>query len=615
MGLRQFLIDAWGWLNFKPVYADPTTGDPNRRAFPSAYATWVPEEDTRRLAAYTVLAAYDGGQAGELAEVRDGPSARERREYGDPAAFVDAITSDVLGDEQRIVVAGTEPDDTTTFDEEARAVQEDLLTWAEDEQLAMRMQQAERKAVGLGDAIYRVSWEPDKRRPVVRVMDPGFYFPILGDDGGEFPHRVHFAWEIPEDKRRGLKARLRRITYELGPIRPATVSGADRRGRPLRAFVGDEDDPQLTPGDTADEHGRIWRQYAWNDEPSDLTCYLTDATWLLEDLERTDDVDNLPMGKATYAQRGDGEVLDALDLLIDFIPVVHLPNTVPGAEEHWGKASLAAVLQIMDELAASDTDAARASATTGIPILSVSGLQDGRASVQVEPGTVFRLADGGRMDVVNTAPQLAQLLATVETLRERAAVNLRLPPIALGTQDPAQLPSGYALKISLGPLDKLIAAMRLARRHKYQLLLRFVQRLFIAGQHPDWIGRGVHPANMVFGAYTPTDRMGVLEEVATAYAARLISLETALRMLAEGGWPIEDIPEEIERIQSRAFDQAAALADATGDAAAVRDYLGMKPADPEQIPAPVLPGPSGPPAAEGTGVDAGQQQSRSPVNS
>ncbi|MFD5451198.1 hypothetical protein [Streptomyces sp. NPDC127100] len=615
MGLRQFLIDAWGWLNFKPVYADPTTGGPNRRAFPSAYATWVPEDDVRRLAAYTTLAAYDGNQAGELAEVRDGPEARERREYGDPASFIEAITSDVLGDEQRIVVAGVEDEDDSPDAEEARAVQDDLLTWAEDEQLPMRLLQAERKAVGLGDAVYRLSWEPAKRRPVVRVMDPGFYFPVLADDDGEFPVRVHFAWELPADPRRGLKDRLRRITYELGPIRPATASSADRYGRPQRTWAGSEDEPQLVQGDAADEAGTIWRQYAWNDEPSSVTCYLTDATWLLEDLERISDVDNLPMDKATYAQRGDGEVLNGLDLMIDFVPVIHLPNTVPAAGEHWGTASLAKVLQILDELAASDTDAARASATTGIPILSVSGMQDGRASLQVEPGTVFKLADGGRMDVVNTAPQLAQLLATVDTLRDRAAVNLRLPAVALGTHDPAQMPSGYALKISLGPLDKLVAAMRLARRHKYQLLLRFVQRLYIAGQHPDWVGRAVHPASLVFGAYTPTDRMGVLEEVATAFAARLISLETALRMLAEGGWPIEDIPAEIERIQSRAFDQAAALADATGDADAVRDYLGLEPADPDNPPVPVLTGPSSqpseptaPPAAETGASDAGQQQ-------
>ncbi|MEV7681540.1 hypothetical protein AB0O64_23745 [Streptomyces sp. NPDC088341] len=606
MGLRQFLVDTWGWLNFKPVYADPHLGTPNRRAFPGAHATWVPDEDARRLAAYTVLAAYDNNQAGELAEIREGPEARERREFGDPATFVDAITADVLGDEQRIVVDGAETDEDDTSPEaaEASAVQEDLLQWAEDEQLAMRMQQGERKAVSLGDAVYRLSWEPGKARPTVRAMDPGLYFPILDDDGGEFPARVHFCWELPEDPKRGLKDRLRRITYELGPITPATVSGADRLGRPMRTYVGEPDAPLLTPGDTLDEAGTILRHYPWNDAPSPYTCYLTDAVWLLEDLERTSDVDDLPLDKAMYAQRADGEVLNGLDLMIDFVPVIHLPNTVPAAEEHWGRPSLARVLQIMDELAASDTDAARASATTGSPILSVSGMQDPRTDLAAGPGMVFKLADGGRMDVLNTAPQLAQLLTTVESLRDRAAVNLRLPAVALGTQDPAQMPSGYALRLSLGPLDKLIAGMRLARRHKYMLMLKFVQRLFIAGQHPDWVGRTVQPATVVMGAYTPTDRAGVLEEVSTAYAANLISLETALRMLAEGGWPIEDIPAEIERIQSRAFAQAGELADATGDAEAVRDYLGLKGQAPEQVPVPVLP--DGQETADER--DAGQQQ-------
>ncbi|MFF4409810.1 hypothetical protein [Streptomyces sp. NPDC001404] len=612
MGLRQFLVDAWGWLNFKPVFADPHLGKPNRRAFPAAHATWVPDEDARRLAAYTVLAAYINNQAGELAEVRDGPDARERREYGDPAVFVDAITADVLGDEQRIVVAGAEHDDGSGADaDQARAVQEALLEWAEDEQFAMRMQQAERTAVGLGDAVYRLAWDAAKGRPTVRVMDPGFYFPALDDDGDEFPSRIHFAWELPEDPRRNLKPRLRRITYELGPIAPATASSTDRRGQPARTVLGAEDAPQLTPGDSIDEMGTITRQYPWNEGPAAVTCYLTDATWLLEDLNRVSDVDNLPMDKATYAVRSDGEVLDRLDLCIDFVPVIHQPNTVPAPEEHWGRPSLARVLQIMDELAASDTDTAKASATTGTPIISVSGLQDTRSDLQASPGMVFKLTDGGRMDALNTAPQLAQLHTTVETLRDRAAVNLRMPAVALGTHDPAKVPSGYALALSLGPLDKLVSSMRLARRHKYALLLKHVQRLFIAGQHPDWTGRQVQNASVVFGAYTPTDRAGILDEVVTAYTAGLVSLETAIRMLAEGGWPIEDIPAEIERIQSRAFDQAARLADATGDPAAVRDYLGLKPADPAPAPLPVLPAPQ-PPAAKEDGATPGRSSDDQP---
>ncbi|MGW3473808.1 hypothetical protein ACWDMR_00020 [Streptomyces althioticus] len=60
-----------------------------------------------------------------------------------------------------------------------------------------------------------------------------------------------------------------------------------------------------------------------------------------------------------------------------------------------------------------------------------------------------------------------------------------------------------------------------------------------------------------------------------------MSLETGVQMLCDAGYPIEDVTEEIERIRQRAFDQAARLADATGDNAAVREYLGLTGADPE----------------------------------
>jgi hypothetical protein len=107
---------------------------------------------------------------------------------------------------------------------------------------------------------------------------------------------------------------------------------------------------------------------------------------------------------------------------------------------------------------------------------------------------------------------------------------------------------------------------------------------------------------MVWGAHTPTDRTTVLDDVVKGHAAGVFSLETAVRMLQEAGYPIEDVAEEIERIQKRAFDQAARLADATGDNAAVRAYLGLPEADP--LPAvplvaaqPGQPAPNGPQAS------------------
>ncbi|MFF3566074.1 hypothetical protein ACFYXS_39225 [Streptomyces sp. NPDC002574] len=137
----------------------------------------------------------------------------------------------------------------------------------------------------------------------------------------------------------------------------------------------------------------------------------------------------------------------------------------------------------------------------------------------------------------------------------------------------AKVPSGYALQLALGPLDSLVSAMRLARNHEYQLMLRMVQRLHEAGQV--WPAGESLPARLAWGAHTPTDRTTVLADVTAGYAAGVFSLDTAVRLLQEAGYPIDDVAGEVERIQKRAFDQAARLADATGDNAAVRAYLGL----------------------------------------
>lgn len=598
-GLKRVTIDAWSWLNYKPIFADPR-GMPHRRAFPEARATWVPPEDERRLAAYKLLAAYDNNQAGELSEVGGDPDARERREFGDPSMFVDAILAHVLGREQHITVPGADTTDGNgqpdTGAQAAERVQTLLREWAENELLPMRIQQTERKAVALGDGVYRLAWDPAKRRATVRAVDPGFYFPVLPEDGdGEFPDRVHFAWELPEDPRRGLKPRIRRITYELGPIGPATAAGVDESGRAVRAVrtVEDADGqlvPVIGPGDTVDPgSGTLTRQYAWNDQPSAVTCYLTDATWNLEDLKGQVDVDSLPLDKAAFATRSDGEVLDHLDLLIDFIPVVHVPNTVPPAEEHWGQSSLAKVLQVFDELAGSDTDSARASATTGLPMVAISGVNDPRAQMDIGPGSLFKLGDNGRLTAVDTSPALRELREHVHDLADRAAKNARLPAVALGTLDPSKAPSGYALELSLGPLDSLIGGMRLARDHKYALLLKFVQRLHLAGQHPDWAGVQVHAAKLVFGPYTPTDKNAVLEQVTLGVEKGVLSKETGITMLIEAGFPIDDAAEELKRIDARAFAAARDLADALGNPEEVARFLGRQAPDEPETPPVILP--------------------------
>ncbi|MGW0731857.1 hypothetical protein [Streptomyces sp. NPDC002851] len=528
-------------------------GRPHYSLAPDLQATWLPEEAVRRLAAYKLLAAYDNNQGGELAALSGNESATERREFGDPSAFVDTTLSHLLGKSQQIIVPGAEhaKDADATPDAVAAAdVQQRLRDWAEAELLPLRMQAAERKAVLLGDGLYLLAWDPQKRRVRLKTYDPGFYFPVLEDDAdpGDFPRRVHLAWEIPEDPKRGLKAKLRRITYELGPIE-ADTEQYDSKGESSGLRNGDKYNP---------EAGRVERAYPWApDQPSAVTCYLTDAEWFIEDLRHGQGLDDLPLDKARFRTRTDGEVLYRLDLRLDFIPLIHISNTIEDGE-HFGQSTLAKVMQALDELAETDTDSARASATTGAPIIGLAGARPevnrvtGRPKpLAVEPGTIFTLDDGGRMDVLDTSHQLAELRARVEEIRDRAAVNARLPAVSLGTVDPSDVPSGYALQLSLGPLDSLVDSLRLARAHKYALLLKMVQRIHQVGRAEGWPAGKPVVARVVFGPHTPTDRTAILDEVVKGVGAGVLSLETGIRMLQDAGYPIEDAREEVRRIIAR----------------------------------------------------------------
>jgi hypothetical protein len=197
--LRELLIDAWSWLNYKQAMAHPDR--PGHHAFPELNNSWVPAEELRRLAAYKFLAAYDSNQAGQLAAVTgDEHHGVERRELGDPSKLIDTTLSYLLGPEQTIVVPGAdhaEQDKATAEDRAAADLQDKLRAWADKELLALRIQQAERCAVRSGDGVYTLAWEPSKRRALLRTYDPGFYFPEWEEgeqDSAEYPSRVHFAW-------------------------------------------------------------------------------------------------------------------------------------------------------------------------------------------------------------------------------------------------------------------------------------------------------------------------------------------------------------------------------------------------------------------------------------
>ncbi|MFF8284798.1 hypothetical protein ACF06W_19045 [Streptomyces albus] len=56
-------------------------------------------------------------------------------------------------------------------------------------------------------------------------------------------------------------------------------------------------------------------------------------------------------------------------------------------------------------------------------------------------------------------------------------------------------------------------------------------------------------ATLSFGAFLPTDRAGNLDLGAQGVQAKVLSLETGIRLLLEAGFPVEDVTAEAERLR------------------------------------------------------------------
>lgn len=611
--LDTFVLDTWASIDHK---------QPMRRPRSLVGGDWMDEQDRRRLTAYMILAAYRENVSRTFLSVDplEEGAQDDHREYGDAALVVEQSLSAILGDEQHIVVAGAEPEgDQDEGEPAAVALQDYLREWADRERFVLKLLEVETDAVTTGDGVYLLAWDKAKQRVRLRTLDPGFYFPVL-DDGmdDDYPTRVHLAWELEGDALRGIPRRLRRITYELAPISYATEVRPNDSDGWLRRVIrwgtsGDDPEPQLIPGDRWDNERGIVRQLAWNDEPTNLTCYLTDATWDLDKLELQDRLDDLPLDRAVFGTGPDGELLERLDLGFDFLPVVHLPNTV-ARRAHYGTSSLARILQLLDDVAATDTDLQAASSTAGSPPIGLSGASvpvdsDGRSRITVAPGEVWNLGPDGKLSTVDTSPALQALGLRVDALLSRLSANARLPEAVLGRVSPADVPSGFAVALTFGPLQAMVRSARLSRGEKYPLLLKMVARLSVLGGA--FTGE-LLPAELTFGSYLPSDVDGVIDRVRkllTPPAA--VSLETAVAMLQEAGVPIEDVSEEVQRIERRAFEAANQLADATGDQDAVREFLGLEGTGPAPVPAPpALPIPATPPAGA---LPAGDDEGDTPT--
>lgn len=567
--MRELVFDAWTPMNFKRVMGNRTQGGVGWEM-----PVWTGQHK-RRLTAYKVLQAYLDNSAREFIATTDEDKIEAHREYGDAALIRDTILAAILGNDQEVVVPGAaepEVDGEGASDDDARDpdadakwdLQDWLRTQWDLERGPLKLQETERDTVGLGDGVYTIGWSSKKGRARIRVWDPGMYFPVLTDGNeDDYPDKVHIAWEVPEEDRRDKnKLEIRRLTWELVPVEPWTP--------------------------------------AYQAEASEWTCLYTDALFIVDRGRGRPTVLDLDESSAVFQLDEDGEPIDQVDLEIDFLPVLHLPNTV-AIKNHYGTSSIATVLQILDDLANSDTDAQAASATAAKPVMALEGGSLGKKAPSYNAGEVWELGEG-RLNVVDTSRSLDAILKYVEHLLSRLSVNARTPDSLLGRVKPSEVPSGLALALSFGPLATMVGSMRLSRAEKYPLLLKFVWRMNVVGQASDtpatWF-----PADLQLGSFLPSDRGAIVTEVGVAYVAGVISRHTAVQMLMAAGLPIEDAEQEVTRIEHEDFPGAGELRAALDSDELVLDYLGLdrpedlveKPDPPEILPPPPGGGPPVPP--------------------
>ncbi|MBO9555595.1 hypothetical protein [Cellulomonas sp.] len=522
--MRRFIHDEWAPLSYIPELAEDT-------ARPVGAPTWVDTLDARRLTAYRVLAAYRDNarryflpadqQRRGITNV-DGYIQAEKapadgiREYGDAALLVDTARALVLGEDQSITLPDDTPEPITSW----------LTGWARSEQFTRKLLQGEGDAATCGDSVYVLGPDAGKQRPRLRVYDPGFYFPdtlaTLPGWDDDYPSIVHLAWEEEDD--RGYTWVVR-STWQIRPL----------------------DTPRASPWGGLQTYACWFRKARYR-----VDLMLDNATVYSPEISRDPVV-----------------VQDWTDLGVDLIPVVHVPNT----PHVWGQSTLTRVGQILDDIAGADTDLALGAQTSTSATFVTTG--SGPAPLTGRPGEALGLPDGGSASWTDTSKNLVAMTGYLETLLDRIAVNTRLAQALLGRIQPNEVPSGYALQLGFHPARQLMREARTIRDEKFPLILRFALRL---AQANGWAPAGDTPDIAVaLGASLPADRAAAVAEVKDLLPVHGISTATAVRVLTDAGFPIEDAKAEVEAIMRERFDDAVKLFEATGNAAAAAQMLGVPP--------------------------------------
>ena len=614
-GFDPRTIDTWAHLSKKAGLDGETT------------PVWgssreIPPQHHRRFAAYSIMSAYLVNNARQVLVDISEDRRIQHREYGDPSLIVDRIVAGVLGNELSIDIPaitaalsnppstddipsdpGPEADEIERQIYDAaievyrtekaaeldawvesrgrlpnlRASRDWIETWTVAEQVVGKITEAETDyIVPLGDGVFELSWSTGNRRPKLMVHPPDAYMPELGETG-EFPDVVHLVWQVDvedDDEYEDGDQVWRRVTYRM-------------------VDLGTIDEVVPRPA------------YLEDDQPFDRVCLISDLEFRRSDHsdgrweEFGEYVTEWPDIAGRAVLNEDGVPLAGFPLGIDFIPVVHMPNSLSTAE-HYGTSSLARVIGLIDQIQQIDTNLALAGALAGTPMIGVEGANvDPNNPISVTPGKVLP----GKFTQIEMDTSVQSLLAQLENALERLSVVAQIPESMLGRLDESgEFPSGVALRLSFLAFVNLVDKMRLARDAKYGLLFKIAQRLHKTFGDADF---EIVDARLGFGEFIPADITAISESVSNLLNAQGISRSTAVEVLKEAGLPITDVGLEVEAINHEDTESileraqaAVQVFDATGSDQAVADLLGIE--IPEDAQLPQADGPLPDPAAPTT---------------
>jgi hypothetical protein len=319
--------------------------------------------------------------------------------------------------------------------------------------------------------------------------------------------------------------------------------------------------------------------------------------WSLDAVE-AGGIPDLSDNAAEWEQDDQGPVRNR-DLLIDFIPVYHCPNT-PAARTHFGVSCLGVIAQVLDDLGQADTDLMETARLVSMPAIALSGAlmptttdAHGNESkaLRTAPGEVFELGETGQMTVLELHQGLATMMDFRDGLRDRALVNAHVTKTLVGWTASDSAPSGIALLIDAAPFAQVIGTLRMTREPTDRSMLAGVQKL---GMISGVLEPGpVAPARVAYGNFLPLDKSSVVTQVIQLVEAKVIAKITGIQMLMAAGFPIEDARAELEAVNLEDVDRAAAIADATGSDAEGAKALGLQPPEQPKPPDIQLPPPPG----------------------